>query len=364
MTAPAAGSAPAQTDNDRAVVAEADFIAKMVEDAGKGDDAGAGAKPDADAQEKTASGADAGDESAGGGDADAGAADDAVDDEGDDEGEANAAGESGAGSDSDDDSAAADGDDDADDEPGAGITSALERHGAKLTIDDLPEEARPIVRQRLRQMEAPFTRAMQEAKTFRQEKAALVAENKFMRENLVDFVVEELLKDPTKGEAINAKLEEIGGNATNRKAHEIVVKETREKLATEAAGAVEQEAAWQQRPALVERYARKNADAAGVKFEDIEEAIADHVTQHGDITPKDIDRLITTTAKVATSLTRKGKRDGSKQYVTDKLKDRRTAGLKVKPGSGSAPAPGKGKAPSTDAEFLQHAEATLVARGM
>lgn len=352
MTIPAGATAPVQTENDKAVVAEADFIAKMVEDAGKGDESGKGAKPKAEEQEAAAEEeeeAPAGEEE----ETPAGS----EDEDDDEETPAGEEEETPAGSEEEEEN-------DDEEEAGEGIRSALERQGAKVSIDDLPEEMQPIVRKRLREMEAPFTRAMQEATAFRGEKAKLVAENKFMRDNLVDFVVDELLKDPAKGEAINAKLEEIGGSATNRKAHEIVVKEARAALATEAAGEVDKEAAWQQRPALVETYARNKADEMGVKFEDIEDAIADHVTQHGDITPPDIDRLIKTTAKVRTSLTRKGRRDGSKQYAQDKLKDRRTAGLKVKPGSGSAPAPGKGKAPTDDAGFMAHMESTLQARGM
>lgn len=392
----AQGGTPA-TPNDAAVVAEADFIKKMVEGA---DDSGGkkgGDKPGKDApadkpakkKEENAGGDRDGDEAGDAGDGDnaddadgtddaddatleaddldAGDADDKADDLSDDDAKGDDADDDlddgGA-----DDRDAGDGeldDVDADDEPSPKLEAALRKHGAKAVLDLLPKGLRPVVEKRLKEMEAPYTRAMQEATAFRAERATLVAEKKFRDENQVDAVLELLLADPSLGEKVNARLDEIGESTTNREAHDVVVQNKKAK----ALAAAEKETATADKQALriqqVETYVRRESARLGIPLElGVEEAIALHITDRGDITREDIDRILSVKKKQADRLLRGAKRDRSRKYVDEKLKDRRTAGLKVKPNRGAAPAPGAKKTAKSDDEFLSEMDGKLAGMGL
>lgn len=250
------------------------------------------------------------------------------------------------------------------------IEKKLREHGLTAALDDLPPEAAAIVKARIEQMRAPFTRAMQEATAFRKEQATLKAELRFIKENPADAIVDMLRANPTLGEAINAKLDELDpdknpGHATVEEARKVVV-ERRKALAIEAeqreAQALEQS---EQRAEQVEAYARRTAGKLGVPYSlGVEPMIALHVREHGDITREDIDRIVSQQARAYINTLREQKRNKAGQYVKDKLADRATAGLKVKPNVGLAPAPGKGPTPKNDSDFLAHAEGKLASMGM
>lgn len=253
------------------------------------------------------------------------------------------------------------------------LTEALGRHGARLTLDDIKDDkARALVAQRLKEMEAPFTRAMQEATEFRQERAKLRAELRFARENPVDYIVDLLLNDPNAadeekgiGHLVNKRFDELQGSSTARKAHDVVVADVKKKaLEAEQADQSELESR-DQRAEAIETYARRAAKKAGIPFNaGVEEAIALHIiTNKGDITNEQIDGIVRTKAKALEGTRRERKRERSRQYIDAKLKDRRRAGPAARPGRGVAPAPRRGAVPQTDEEFVEHAEAVLKRRG-
>jgi hypothetical protein len=71
------------------------------------------------------------------------------------------------------------------------------------------------------------------------------------------------------------------------------------------------------------------------------------------ITKEQIMGIAKQKAAVYDNLKRQLARDKSGKYVADKVEDRRTAGLRIKPGTGgSTPAPGAKKMPKTDDEFI------------
>ncbi len=394
----AQGDAPA-SPNDAAVVAEADFIKRMVEKGdGKGDGKGGekpagekgGEKPAPKKKEEETSGDRDGDENGDAEDGDESADDseeadddtklDADDVEGDDNEDGDAEGDTesedeeaerlrDANADEDgDEESDEDGeldDVDADEEPSPKLEAALKKHGAKAVLEQLPKGLRPVVEKRLKEMEAPYTRAMQEATAFRAERATLIADKKFRDENPVDAVLELILADPSLGEKVNARLDEIGESETNRAAHDVVVKDKKEKALKAAEGETAKEDRQAARIQQVEAYVRKESDRLGIPLEfGVEEAVALHIMDRGDITREDIDRILRAKKKQADGVLRGSKRGNRRKYVDEKLKDRRTAGLKVKPNRGVAPAPAGKKTAKSEDEFLAEMDSKLAGMGL
>lgn len=390
--------APAPTPNDRAVVAEADFIARMVAEAkpdGKGGDPGpkGGApkgeqpkkKDEEEGAEPEGNGEGSGDGDEGGEEEGAAARDDDEEGAGDEEGAEGADGEDEAAGDGSDGADGGDGDEiegeaedddegqpasdeladlDPEDEAPVKLEAALRRHGAKAVVEKLPPALRAIVKKRLAEMEAPFTRAMKEATAFRPQQAELLAERKFRQDNPVDYVLDMLLADPSLGEKVNERLDEISGSTTTREAHDVVVQDKKRKALEAVTKETTQAEARIQRGQQIEAYVERRMTALGIPAElGVEEAVALHITEHGDITREEVDRILGAKAKQAERLFRGRKRGDRRTYIDAKVKDRKTAGLKVKPGSGAAPAPGKGKTAKNDGEFLEQMDRELAARG-
>lgn len=394
---------PVKTENTKAVEAEAAFIERMVEEAGKGGGQGDGKggtpepkggtpkaegaakkEGEAGAEEDAGEGkAEEGDGTESGGDGEGAAEEEAGEEEegesaegsGDtsedgledgDDGEADAEADTELEAEEGDELPASDelADLDPEDEAPVKLEAALRKHGAKAIIDKLPKALRPIVRKRLAEMEAPFTRAMKEATGFRAERAELLADKKFRQDNPVDFVLDMLLADPSLGEKVNARLDEIADSPTAREAHTVVAKDKRKQAleaVTEESTKTEQRL---ERAAAVERYVEREMARLGIPAElGVEEAVALKITERGDITRTEIDAILKAKQRQAETLLRGKKRGDRRQYIDSKLKDRKTAGLKAPPGKGSSTAPGKAKAIKSEAEFLEHMETELAARG-
>lgn len=236
------------------------------------------------------------------------------------------------------------------------FVAAAKRSKVALTVDDLPDEAKPLVKKRIRELEAGFTNAMKEAREYRKDEAKLKAEERYRSENTAEYVADMLLKDPTLGEAVNALLDGIT-TETARTAHDIVVTDRRAKALKATEDAIAAKASRDQRGLALDSYARTQALKHGVPFEFVGEAIVADMgsfdfTAH-DYTEREIDAIVLRKKKEYENHTRAIRREASKKYVADKVEARKTGGLKVKPGSGNAPAPASKPRARSDAEFIE-----------
>ena len=240
------------------------------------------------------------------------------------------------------------------------FAAAMAAERAPVSLDDVPEAARPIVQKKLKDLEGGFTRSMQRLADARKEADAVRAEQRFQEERPDDYIVTMLLAKPDLMEKVNAKLDEIEKVPRSREAHDIIVKQAR----ADAIKALDDD-----RVAADKKVERANdllkmgkaaAKAAGVPFEvaGIEATIAAHLQIHGDISEADIRDIATSAAKVWNHHLRQQQRDKAGQYVAAKVQDRK-AGLTVRPASGASPAPSAAPPPKNDNEFIARMVAKL-----
>lgn len=231
------------------------------------------------------------------------------------------------------------------------FAAAAKLNKVALTVEDLPADARPLVSKRIKELEAGFTKAMQDARSYRADEAKFRAEQSFQKENPAEFVVDLLLKHPQLGEQVNALIDGMT-TQTQRQAHDIVVADKRNKAfqATERELKAADERS--QRGLALDSYTRTQALKHGVPMElGVETAVIAHIHQNGDITEKDIDQIVAQKAKEYENHTRAIRREASKKYVASKLDAKKNGGPAIKPGSGNAPAPAGKAKPKNDAEF-------------
>lgn len=245
-------------------------------------------------------------------------------------------------------------------EPSPDLVAALKKQGIKQLVDDLPEALRPVVTKRLKEMEAPFTKAMQDARAYRKDEVALRAEMKFFKEHPVDAMLEMLTANPSLSEALNARIDAMSESPSVKAAEEIVIRDRRTQAVAAVQTTMDQADARAAGLARVTAYTEQAAQKAGVPAAlGVQDAVDAYLALHGDITRSQIDAIVKDKAAVYQRLTRAQKRDGQNQYLKAKIEDRNTAGLKVKPGTGTAPAPGAPAKPTTDKEFIAMMSAKL-----
>lgn len=238
----------------------------------------------------------------------------------------------------------------------AEFQAALEAEGASVSLEDIPEEARPKVAKKLKDLEAGFTRAMQGLRGDQKAASSFRAEERFRKEKPADFIVSMLLENPDLAEQVNDRVGELEGNKTAVEGHKALV----EKARREASAAEDGEAAKaQERESRIDHYikvGRAAARAAGVPFDmGVEEGIAARIalSEDGTITEAEIRKIAASKAAVYQRQLRQDRRDRSGKYVDQKVADRKKAGLKVKPGKGSAPAPAARALAKNDQEFIE-----------
>lgn len=240
------------------------------------------------------------------------------------------------------------------------FAEAMAAERAPLSLDAIPEVARPIVQRKMKDLEAGFTRAMQKLGAERKELATVKAERRFQEERPDDFVVTLLLSQPDLMARVNAKLEAIEGNPAGREAHDIIVERAREKALAAEEQVLDREKKDQKRAKDIETLGRAAAKAAGVPFEmGVEADIAAYLKINGDVSEADIRRIAAEKARIWKAELRKTERLGREKYVTEKVGDRKKAGLTVRPQTGSAPTPSAAPLPKSDDEFI----AQFVGRG-
>lgn len=233
------------------------------------------------------------------------------------------------------------------------FAAAMAAERAPLSLDAIPEAARPVVQRKMKDLEAGFTRAMQKLGAERKEVAAVKAERRFQEERPDDYVVTLLLSQPDLMARVNKKLEEIEGSPAAREAHSIVVERAREKALATEEQALAREKADIKRAKDIEMMGRAAAKAAGVPFEmGVEADIAAYLKINGEVSEADIRSIAAEKARIWKAELRKNERVGREKYVAAKVGDRAKAGLAVRPSTGAAPAPAGKPLPKSDDEFI------------
>jgi len=295
-----------------------------------------------------------GDQSDGAGDGDAGDQGDKGDDgEGDDEGAGEGAegdeGE-GEGEEEDEDGKGADGPTAEED---AAFKKALAEQGVEVTLEDIPEEARPIVAKKLKDLERGFHAKMRDLSEDQKAARAFRTEERFRREHTVDYLVAMLFEHPELSDKVNARIEDLGGNDTALEGHKALVEKARREAAEAEAG---EDRKVEEHAKKIDEYiriGRAAARAAGVPFEaGVEDAMAARLALGEALTTEDIREIAAKKAVVYKRNMRQHKRRASEEYVKGKVADSRKAGLRVKPGAGRAPTPGARKMATSDEEFI------------
>jgi hypothetical protein len=244
-----------------------------------------------------------------------------------------------------------------------GLKEALAKHKAPR-LEDLPEEARPLVEKRLKEMNAAFTRAQQEATAFRTEKAAYEAEKSYRQTNPVDAIVADLLSSPRLLEQVNEELEKLTQPVyAEAKTKE---RETNQKIARlEAEDRRRQAEFYETRAGHVEHYTESLAASEGVPFALVEPLVAAAIEKNRNITDDQVKAIVQQYAPIYRRSVGAHKREAKKDLAKQKVSDQKTAGLTVKPGASSAkaPAPAAKKLPTTGS-FEDRTNARLDALGV
>lgn len=233
---------------------------------------------------------------------------------------------------------------------------AAVKHDIPISLDDvldqIPKEARAaaktFIAQKLKGMDAGYTKAMQEAREYRKEKAQYDAEAEYRSKSpdqwladyiqqnpsVIDKVNSELEKrnDPTYAEA-HAKTRAADAKEAKLKADEAEIAERRE---------AETERHIEERTEHVSNYLEASAKTHGIPVDLVEEAIAAAIMQSDehDITDAEIDRIVTAKAKVFTKHIGAAKGAKTKEYAKAKAEDAK--GTTLLPRSSSS-----GEAPTT-----------------
>lgn len=229
---------------------------------------------------------------------------------------------------------------------------------AKLptSLDDLPEEGRPIVQKRLKEMESGFTRLMQKQAEFRQEQRKFRTEEHYRETHKVEWLVQEMLQDPKLEELVAAELRKLTDDDSPyiREAAGVVAKDHRAKAAKEIADQEAEErkeserleredreqAEWVvQRGSTVETIARRACTKNGIQFDrGVEAAIAYEISEQGDIEDSRIAEIVKEMADEREGSRRAVRREERKKHVQGKTEAARAASP-LRPGQGRAGGP-------------------------
>lgn len=222
------------------------------------------------------------------------------------------------------------------------FVEAVRKQGITADLSDLPDALRPILLEKVKHMNAGYTRAMQEVRSFRKEKAELDAVKTYQTQHPDQYLADLISADPKLIETVNAELERRQ-DPTYAKALE-KSRDADAKLAT--VQAAEAEVAAQSRQEQIEAlevHCERAIKAAGIPTDLVADAIT-LLTQQAHAagrlpTEAELDAVIQRHAQTFKRHmgAQKGatKRQFTRDYLHTKRQDKATAGMPGKP-SGSA----------------------------
>lgn len=250
----------------------------------------------------------------------------------------------------------------------AEVKTALEKAGLKLTLKDIPAEARPIVRKKLDEVQAAFTRNQQQETKWRDERRAFLAEQKYREQNPELAIAEILKKNPELSDQVNDHVERMA-DPDKVRAFDSDVSAARQKAADALAAEESAVESIFKRADEIEVYLRRAAHKLGIPMQEAEEGVAfmldrkiDALREAGrlgidplDVTEVEIDQVLTRKAKVYRAATRNRALEEKRAAIQGRARDRTTSTPAVRTGSGiTAPAPGGKKEIRTEEEFRRH----------
>ncbi len=246
------------------------------------------------------------------------------------------------------------------------FTKAASKYDIPISLDDvlakIPKEARAEARtfiaQKIKGMDAGYTKAMQEARSYRKEKAQYDQEKSYREAAPDQWLADYIQQNPSVIDKVNAELEKRAdptyaeAHAKTRAAEKKEAELAQEKQEIEERNQADAERRTDERIEHVTTYVEKSAKSNGVPVELVEEAIAAHIMQSedNDITDAEIDQIITAKAKVLNRLTGAAKGAKTKEYAKDKARDAKD--LPLKPRSSSSPENTQAKKPANLEEAI------------
>lgn len=255
-------------------------------------------------------------------------------------------------------------DDDIEDTPEAELAreaqTALEKYGLKMTMDDVPKEARPLVEKKLAHMTAAFTRAMMEQREYRKEEGPLKAERDFIKKNLDLFIYEQLQADPSLADKINARVEE-GGTETGKEALKVVTGNKRKEAFDAIQSAFNTQEQVLRRADEITTYVKQACLNLNLPFDTVVEAVVNRLHDKPDsdrnLTQQEMDAVIGKQQRIFAQRDGDRRREQKKSEIKGRAEDRKTVSPAAKASGGAGTiAPANKKAPKTDDEFVAHME--------
>jgi len=339
--------------------AEDDAADKAADEAASGDDS-----EDEEAQDEQGADADDSDDADEHTDSDTSSddpdGDDAEPDEDSDEGDAedhpeeDDSEESEDGDDVEEEDAADDSsEDDDDEEPSEEFQAAAKRLNIPLTLEDIEDEtARRLVKQKLKGMDAAFTRGMQDLRAYRQDEVRFRAEEQFRKEN-PDLVIAELLQAGGEElfDKVNARMAKLT-DEDSQAAFKIIVDDKRKKAATAIESQIAEGQKLVERADHVETLAKRVAQKAGLPWEfaesAVERALLRKPADKRDLTDEEIREAVKAEADNYQRHVRAHRREASKKTIQERTANRRTTPGTKAPAAAASPKPGAKKKATID----------------
>lgn len=240
----------------------------------------------------------------------------------------------------------------------------MSRAGAKISLEDIPETARPLVKQRLLEVQRGLTRLRQQDTEYRTELQELRADKLFNDAQGPAAIALRYTNDPTFKTAIDAILDRLtgeGGAAETK----LLQRDLETERATARTKVNDQHEAQQAAATLATRVdskVRKFAADAGIPQRSgvplprgLELMVSDLLDEHDNapakITDALIKRVVGDYAKEVRGHRRQVARDESAAGVKARLDAAKRATPVVPPGVGTAPAPAAIAIPKTEKEY-------------
>lgn len=232
----------------------------------------------------------------------------------------------------------------------------LAKYGLTVKLEDLPKEAQAIVKTKLSNMEAAFSRAMMDARSYRKEEAPLKAELQFLRDNKALAIVELIQQHPELEEEINTLLTEATTD-TGKKALEIT---TRDKRASVLKGIEDQAAAVErveQRADAISTYVKTACTKLNLPLDIVVAAVVNRLNEKPedkrDLTDEEIDAIIGRQQLILKRHMGERTAKTRKEEIQGRKEDRKTTSPAAKATPSAGVTPVAKPAPKTDEEFVE-----------
>lgn len=242
------------------------------------------------------------------------------------------------------DGEASEDDDEKSTEPDPEMVSALKKYGVSLDLTDIPDAARAPLVKKIAAMEKGFTKAMQDVRGYRAEKAEFDTEKEYASKQTEKYIADMIDKDPALIDRVNAEVEKRK-DPTYSEALTMQRQAAKDRAAADAQARAQQEAAHADQVASLDAYVVSSVKQAKVPFALVQDAIinaqrAKWERKEGLMTEAEIDELVKAKAQVYQRGLSGAKGSEKRKYVEDKLGDKAKNPNRTKPtGGGVTPAP-------------------------